>query len=1658
MRNYISRTVPKTSLLHKVVEVSILWKATVLRTGKVLRDEGHELTVKRRYAFNCAGCELLASKKKSVYKNSGHITAHITRKLSGDIESNPGPYVIDPSRTICAPYSQGQFLVFGPNAGSQCVVMSLTAILYNSVHTIRSSADLVQIMNIGNELYKHLSFSARQEYLLLTEIPDVLSLGEATYNLICSESYFGNIFHPTDLVIEEANCVPLEQAFRSLLGENYRSFILTITILTVGIFQTTDGVFKVFDSHSRNCEGMNDPSGTCVLIELASLDHLLEYFQTMYFGRNDATYELKGVQVSTNDITTNVNRGTADVSSEFNTDILKEIRLPEADPPCSCQNCCVVGYYAICFSVLKRTCKWDDNRLEAVIENGNLQYQKLALKRHSVASDLPSPLKIHGAIVNVDFSTVYKGMIREETLLMFEEITPVVEENQKNNTGFLITISKCYNVACIFRRESKGKTCYVTFGLDETKEKGYFYETFQDTTKAIHGLCRIMTDKKRLPGAYQIQFMECTCELSQKERQLVIRRHKSVKQKAKRATQTRERYASTEPAKKRARLDNLAKQYTNMAVSDKTELRLRNSENYKRMKAENREQYNLMRQKNSEKYKRIKEENPEQYNAMRQKNSEKYKRVKEENPEQYNAMREKNSEKYKRVKEENPEQYNAMREKNSEKYKRVKEENPEQYSAMRQKNSDKYKRIKEENPQQYNLMRDKNSEKYKNMKEQNREQYNLMREKSALKYESMHPDTEEKYVSKQRRLYEERSSTSHSLDYYIEQFNLSIRDGPYYICVVCNRLLYRKSVIELKTEKYSSNFLCLFTSVASFNGNVYICYTCHQNIKKKKVPCQAVHNDLAVDDLPSELAGLEKLEQILISQRIVFEKIVVMPKGQQRKIKGAICTVPVNCQETCKVLPRAPESSGIILLKLKRKLQFKGHVYFQAVRSNLILNALHWLQANNPLYENTVIDLNNIDHRLKSIGDHENENESDETHLSCSDRVETGKNNSYDEETDDSEKEDPLNEYRAATCETCLQSIIPDYPLISDGQQNSKSFGNEIYDIAPGEGRHPVCIMTDKYCEELAFPVLFPKGRFGYKTERKNKLTPVKYFNARLLHYSGRFAMNPEYLFFAQFIIEQKKVSDSITIALKKLHGRPITASEFRSNEQCVKNLMFKDQAYLFLRNIPGSPPYWQKFMFEAIAMVQQLGIPTWFMTLSCADLRWTELFEILLRVNRQEMADKEIENLSYNEKCSLLNLNPVIVAKHFQYRVESFFKEVLLSNANPIGKIIYYALRIEFQMRGSLHLHSLIWTSDCPELTPGNEETYVRYIDKHVQAHLPERENEPEFHELVSIYQKHHHSRSCKKYKNIPCRFNFGQFFTDETVVSKPLSDDVSEEEKSVILNRRSEILSTLKQIINEKLDPGKANYDLNLTAEQLLASCKVSMQDYKWALSISADDEFELHLKRPGDSCFINNYFEAGIKGFRANVDLQPVFNHYKCITYVCSYFSKDETECSQAIKNATKEAKANNLNVKEGLKKVGAAFLSCREVSAQECVYRCMPELWLRKTFPGIVFVNTGLPQERLRVAKCQEELETLDEDSTDIFKSNIIERYSDRPTALRQLCLAEFAAYYYKDYKAYPDDDNDVQPVVLSDELVESHHIENSDLILPQKLSLLIGMRL
>ena len=183
----------------------------------------------------------------------------------------------------------------------------------------------------------------------------------------------------------------------------------------------------------------------------------------------------------------------------------------------------------------------------------------------------------------------------------------------------------------------------------------------------------------------------------------------------------------------------------------------------------------------------------------------------------------------------------------------------------------------------------------------------------------------------------------------INQFKRKIREGPYFICNVCNRILYKKSVITCINEKYPCQ--TYFNIQQSFDGKQCICSTSFQSkVIKGKLPCQAVVNNMHVDEIPTKLSSLEKLEQIRIAQRIVFEKIVVMHKGQQRKIKGAICNVPVECDQTCNQLPHPPDRSCIIILKLKRKLQSRGHVYFQASRPELIQQVLNWLKVHNPLY------------------------------------------------------------------------------------------------------------------------------------------------------------------------------------------------------------------------------------------------------------------------------------------------------------------------------------------------------------------------------------------------------------------------------------------------------------------------------------------------------------------------------------------------------------------------------------------------------------------------------------------------------------------------------------------------------------------------------------
>ena len=154
-------------------------------------------------------------------------------------------------KTTVAPYSQGNELVFGQNAGQQCVAMSLCSLVNNNTQGISSANDLTQIIDIGNQLYLGLSRLARKACLMQSGLPTALNMFDADYQLEYSESYSGTVHQ--EIAIEGYQYfTSLRRAFESLISKNHTNFILTVGCITVATYCNSKIGFKIFDSHARD--------------------------------------------------------------------------------------------------------------------------------------------------------------------------------------------------------------------------------------------------------------------------------------------------------------------------------------------------------------------------------------------------------------------------------------------------------------------------------------------------------------------------------------------------------------------------------------------------------------------------------------------------------------------------------------------------------------------------------------------------------------------------------------------------------------------------------------------------------------------------------------------------------------------------------------------------------------------------------------------------------------------------------------------------------------------------------------------------------------------------------------------------------------------------------------------------------------------------------------------------------------------------------------------------------------------------------------------------------------------------------------------------------------------------------------------------------------
>ena len=64
------------------------------------------------------------------------------------------------------------------------------------------------------------------------------------------------------------------------------------------------------------------------------------------------------------------------------------------------------------------------------------------------------------------------------------------------------------------------------------------------------------------------------------------------------------------------------------------------------------------------------------------------------------------------------------------------------------------------------------------------------------------------------------------------------------------------------------------------NDSYYIWTTCDKVLQKDSVPCQAVAKRLNAVELPKLFENICRLWRLLVSKRILFKEVTVMPKGK----------------------------------------------------------------------------------------------------------------------------------------------------------------------------------------------------------------------------------------------------------------------------------------------------------------------------------------------------------------------------------------------------------------------------------------------------------------------------------------------------------------------------------------------------------------------------------------------------------------------------------------------------------------------------------------------------------------------------------------------------------------------------------------------------------
>lgn len=788
------------------------------------------------------------------------------------------------------------------------------------------------------------------------------------------------------------------------------------------------------------------------------------------------------------------------------------------------------------------------------------------------------------------------------------------------------------------------------------------------------------------------------------------------------------------------------------------------------------------------------------------------------------------------------------------------------------------------------------------------------------------------------------------------------------LCACCEQLWFPTSVRGIRPAVLDGlpndirDALC-----KDRHGNIInsFCTTCHTHLARKSLPAYAKPNGIRFPVLPLEITQLNTLEARLVAMRIEFGRFHELPRSRQHSLKGSIINVPVNMPTLQTCLPRTLHDTDTLFCKLKRRTT-DAHAYIsQTIRPEYVRNALRVL-LQTPLYQ---------EHHATECHTAITQLGTDIIPLDQDEDLGTG----------------PISRIaqpQEAPLDTMVQSDEPPHMLL-DGQLH----------IAPGQGQVPNGLVRDKDAEELAYPNIF-----GGHRRQETQLSYKQLCTWELRSVDRRAARDVENIFFK---LRKSQVIDTIhatctRLHKQSLHGRSLTA-ENMLDDSILQELQRNGVGYKDMSHMRTSPDYMENNKKEGFAQLRQLDVPTFFITLTAADMHWTEMLQCMEQTaTGVRPTAEDVNNWNYIKRSDVLRDDPVTATRYYHHRMQAFYHHILHGN-EALGKITDLIWADESQTRGVLHRHGLLWTENAPRYDSDPDQDAIAFIDRYISCNR--RILSPELQKV----QEHH----CSTWYCRFCRFGAPWFPMRSTIILREYPDPpVDADHLKQLLRHFQTKIACLDNILSKDKDSDEKKQTYDMTYEQFLKYLGTDHDTYLRCIRLTLKRS-AVFLRRGVCDMRINSYNLAMLQTNRANMDVSFVLHPFGAATYMFSYMMKGEKGMSKLMNQISDEAQCQGTAIRDRIRSMSQAFIRHQEICASRavCILLGLPMKYQSR---ACIWVPTSREADRVRRLKTRADLQNLPPSAHAITFLNVIDWFRIYATQIDgrgdNMCLADFAAWY------------------------------------------------